>query len=173
MKYYIIAFITVLLSCDTQTKNIENIESIVDIKQQTSIFENLIVVTNNDIDSGIINDSLAFLILPLEASCPSCRNKVIDSIAKHGNDLLPNHFIILSANGGKKKFSGYFKARGYDLPTVGKFLFLDSNNTSNVLKLYDMKPTFFYTSKKKVFRKVSSTPASVKQDLNDFFTKVK
>jgi hypothetical protein len=138
--------------------------------QQDSLFRQLISVTGSQLPNSSLQDSLAFLVLPVQASCPSCRKKTIDSIMKHQEDLPAGHYIIIAANGGRKTILGYFREQSYELPDIGNQLLLDSNNLSGKSKLYKDNPTMYYSYSGKVFQKVAAIPATVREDLREFFS---
>lgn len=138
--------------------------------KQDSLFLNLIAVTDARIPEFSHIDSLAFLILPLQASCPSCRKKTIDRIIKYGEHLPTNHFIILSVNGGNKMINSYFQEAGAEMPVIANKLFLDSTNNAYKFALVKDNPTMYYTYDKKVYKKVVSIPATIRKDLNQFFS---
>lgn len=121
----------------------------------------------------LATDSLGILILPVQASCPSCRKKAIDSISANKDNLGGNSIIIISASGGKKLIGSYFSEQGLVLPMIPGKLFLDTTNLANRHKLYDGKPTFYYLANKEVFKKVASVPKTVKEDLRYFFNSQK
>jgi hypothetical protein len=152
------------------SKNQNSIELVTEKVKQESIFRNLITVVNTTLPEAMQNDSLAFLILPVQASCPACRNKTIDSIVNHRKDLADNHFIIISANGGRKTISSYFQENDKRLPVIEKQLFLDSTNQAFKLALYDKKPTIYYTYNRKAYKKVAAIPSTVRDDLREFFS---
>lgn len=140
-----------------------------DMKEK--IFTQLMIITNNNIQPELRNDSLAFLILPIEASCPSCKKKTIDSIISRQNDFEKNHFIILSGYSGQKGMEKYFQERNSDrIPHMQNRIFLDSINHARVLNLYTNKPTMYYTFKGKAYRKVAAIPETVRDDLREFFS---
>jgi hypothetical protein len=143
---------------------------ITDTKLQVSIFNDLIKLTNGAIKDDALSDSLAFLVLPIQASCPSCRKKTIDSIAKHQNSLADRHFIIISASGSRRKISSYFQEQEKSIPVIENRLFLDTANKAKDFGLYDEKPTIYYTYDQKTYKKVSAIPATVRQDLQEFFS---
>ena len=158
-------------SCEYFTNNKqESIQLIVDSKQQDETFKELMSITNNSISAAMRKDSLAFLILPVQASCPACRNKTIDSITKYENHLAEGHFIIISANGGYKTISGYFQENDKVLPRIEDKLFLDSINLAHKYKLYDKKPTIYYTYNQKAYKMVAAIPSTVRIDLQEFFS---
>jgi hypothetical protein len=163
-----ILMILAITSCGS--KKPDSIELITEKGQQEAIFHNLIKVTNNVLSDSVQNDSLAFLLLPVQASCPACRNKTIDSIVKHRNTLTNNHYIIISANGGRKTIDGYFHENNKKLPVIENKLFLDSSNQAYKLELYTEKPTIYYSYNRKVYKKVSAIPATVRDDLREFFS---
>lgn len=158
-----------LVSCGKKPKKGDSIELITEVPKQDTIFKRLMIVTGS-IPVSIHRDSLAFLVLPVQASCPACRKKAIDSIIKHQNSLLPNHFIIISANGGQKLISSYFKEENAKLPQLDSTLFLDSINAAYKHDLYTDKPTIYYTYDRKAYKKVAAIPITVREDLREFFS---
>jgi hypothetical protein len=158
------------LGCGESLGKKNNIELISEVNQQKYVFQNLMTVTNNTVSDNIQKDSLAFLVLPVQASCPACRNKTIDSIVKHQDNLEKNHFIIISANGGRKTISGYFQENDKKLPDMVGKLILDSTNIARKLNLYDKKPTIYYTYNRKAYKKVAAIPSTVRDDLQEFFS---
>lgn len=168
---YLIAFVILIsvLACKEKAKE-TSIEIIKSEDIQRIYFDGLMSVTNQTIPQLTRQDSLAFLVLPLEASCPSCRKKTIDSILKHKSDLRDKHYIVLSINGSIKTINGYFEDRKGQLPQIRNKLFLDSVNNAFFLKLYDMKPTMYYTYQGKAYKKVAAIPTTVKEDLREFFS---
>lgn len=159
-----------MFSCGKPANKQSSIEYIENGNRQDSIFKMLVTLTNNEISANHLDDSLAFLILPIQASCPSCRNKTIDSISKYRNNLEDRHFIIISANGGSKTINGYFKENNKVLPVIKNKLFLDTTNRAFKYELYDKKPTIYYAYKQKAFKKVAAIPTTVRQDLQEFFS---
>lgn len=147
-----------------------SIELVTKLETQDSLFRNLMLVSNNTVPDNKTKDSLAFLILPIQASCPSCRNKTIDSIARHEHDLRDGHYIILSASVGRKNIGGYFIERNSQLPYMPQQLILDTTNQTYKLELVDDKPTIYYSFNSKVYKKVSAIPSTVKDDLREFFS---
>ena len=170
MKHIIVLVACIIvISCGAAKKE-NSIEMISASEQQDSIFRDLIIVTGDAVPDSLQGDSLAFLVLPLQASCPACRNKTIDSIAEHANSLLKNHYVVISANGGHKTINGYFQENDKKMPDMGHSLILDSNNLAHKYELYDKKPTMYYTYNRKAFKKVAAVPATVRDDLREFFS---
>lgn len=159
-----------IIACNSKEPKVSSIEMIKSEEIQKIYFDGLMAVTNNSIQPEIRKDSLAFLILPLEASCPSCRKKAIDSIIKHEHDLKERHFIVISTNSDYKTINAYFEDRKGTLPQILNRLFLDTANNAAFLKLYDMKPTMYYTFGGKAYKKVGAIPNTVKDDLREFFS---
>lgn len=159
-----------IIACDSLTDKSKNIELITESSKQDSIFQALLSITQNSIQTSDLSDSLAFLILPIQASCPSCRKKTIDSIVKHQENLITNHYIIISSYGGRKSTRGYFREQGYELPDIPGIFFLDSNNLAGKLQLYQEKPTIYYAHNRKTYKKVAAIPSTVKDDLQEFFS---
>ncbi len=168
-SYMLLMFILLESTSCKERYKINSSVLISDSTQQDSLFQSLLVLTG-----GLINekpqDSLAFLILPVQASCPACRKKTIDSILKYKDDLPEKHFIIISASGGTKIVRSYFLEENSDLPQIPGKLFLDTTNKAYAFSLYDEKPTIYYSFNKRVFKKVASVPTTVKHDLNEFFS---
>lgn len=171
MKTCIYLMITIIvISCGSKNKIPETITMIEKEEEQKLAFDGLMRVTDSIIPKDLMDDSLSFLILPMEASCPSCRKKVIDSIIAHKNNLKDKHYIIISTNKDRFTINAYFIDRKGELPEINGRLFLDTTNYALALNLYDTKPTFYYTSNEKVFKKVASIPLTVKDDLSEFFS---
>lgn len=158
-----------LFACKDSTMKASKVELIINKEQQEATFKSLLSLTNNSIPESLWNDSLSFLVLPIQASCPSCRDKTIDSIDKNQSNLNDRQFIIISCNGGRKTISSFFRKRNKVLPVIERNLFLDSTKAASEYKLYDSQPTMYYAAGGKVFKKVVSKPSSIKEDLHYFF----
>lgn len=165
-----IIILSTMPGCKKSKSERKSIEYILGNEKQDLVFRSLIQICGDAIPRNIWNDSLAFLILPIQASCPSCRNKTIDSIVQHQYDLRINHFIIISANSGRKNIAGYFLENNKVLPEIKNSLFLDTTNRANQFELYDKKPTIYYTYNQKAYKKVAAIPATVRDDLHEFFS---
>jgi hypothetical protein len=170
MKIGVLIILIVLFGCGKVKNKHTSIEFINSGGEQDSIFNQLVALTWNTIKDTTLNDSLAFLILPVQASCPGCRIKTIDSIVKNRDRLKEHHYIIVSANGGRKKINGFFYEQGEELPVIENKFFLDTLNLSYHLNLCEEKPTIYYTYNKKAYKKVAAIPATVRQDLQEFFS---
>lgn len=170
MKTPVIALLICLIFACSESSRNNSIELISSVEQQGSIFQNLVTVTNSDASESTLSDSMAFLILPVQASCPSCRKKTIDSIIKHSMQLPNNHYIIISANGGRKTIKGYFQEQNYNIPDIPGKLFLDSSNQAYKFDLYKDKPTIYYSYNRKAYKKVAAIPSTVREDLREFFS---
>ena len=164
----VLLYLLSLNSCGTKNKE-KTVEEITDVTKQEVMFQNLLKIVSLTDSRSLVNDSLAFLILPLQASCPACRKKTIDSIVKHQKELNDGHFIVISANGGKKTMSAFFREQQYELP-VNKQLYLDSTNAGWRYDLYKDNTVFYYAYNRKVYRKVTAVPATIKSDLKEFFS---
>lgn len=158
-----------VLKKNDNSKFIKSAEPIIGDNQRT-VFEKLLALTGDAVAGNNRMDSLAFLILPVQASCPSCREKTIDSLVQHLQSLKEGRFIIISANGGRKTIGSYFKEQGYKLPATHAKIILDTVNTAFRQDLYIDKPTMYYTSKSKAYKKVSAIPETVRNDLHEFFS---
>jgi hypothetical protein len=160
--------ITLLISCSEKEPD-QSVELVADRSEQSRIFTDVISVAQN-FSSKLQKDSIVFLLLPLQAICASCRDKIIDSIAANYTSLDDRHFIIVSASGGKKTMSAFFRERRHQLPIVEGKIFLDSLNKAKRASLFTDKPVIFYCYNEQVYKKVSSIPQTVKKDLNSFFS---
>ncbi|QEH42203.1 hypothetical protein [Chitinophaga sp. XS-30] len=138
--------------------------------ENDSLFKQLMILTNSKIPSEKQNDSLAFLILPLNNSCPSCRDKTIDSISRHISSLKSKHYIIISANDGIKNMRATFTKNDRKIPSAPGRVFLDSMDLAYKFDLYASNPSMFYTAGGKVYKSVYALPESIKQDLQEFFS---
>lgn len=167
---FILAIVLLIACGKSERHQRESVEMIMAPSKQDSLFNNLVAVTKNGISRNELRDSLAFLVLPVHASCPACREKTIDSILKHQKDLRKGRFIIIAANGGRKTISSFFRDRGSELPQLENRMFLDSTNHSYRYELYDKNPAIYYAWNKKVFKKITAIPATVKMDLQEFFS---
>lgn len=176
MLKYIISVMSVLLlsacnsSLDKPGKKHNSSEIIPEPAIQKAVFKNLVSLTNKTIPANLLTDSLAFLVLPVKLSCPACRRKTIESIVKHQNDLPERHFIIISGSEGRKNMNAYFKEIDKEMPVIENKLFLDTTNQAYKMKLVSENPVIYYTSKQNAYKKVSAIPATVKDDLHEFFS---
>lgn len=135
---------------------------------QDSVFSYLSQIAGPTLSEEQKKDTLSFLILPLEASCPACLGKTIDSILKYQHHLNKYQIIIISLNAGKKRISSYFKERGGNLPTEANII-LDTLNLSSRFQLHESNPTFYFTANKHAISKKVGLPATIKEDLHQFF----
>ena len=141
-----------------------------DVASQVLIFNILVSLTDKTVLEKQLNDTLAFLVLPVKLSCPACRKKTIDSIVKHQNDLPERHFIIISGSEGRRNMSSYFKEVNKEMPVMENQLFLDTTNQAAKKELVTENPVIYYTANQKAFKKVSAIPATVRDDLREFFS---
>lgn len=177
VRLYCILSLTILFlifSCSENTtserKSQISGEMITDDKLQDSLFKQLMILTNNSIPNEFIQDSLSFLILPLHASCPSCRNKTIDSIIRYQRRLSKDQFLIISCNAGIKVMKRYFSDHERNMPVLTNQMYLDSLNQASKFDLFNANPSFYYTANSKVYKRVLAFPSTIKQDLHDFFS---
>lgn len=134
---------------------------------QDSLFRRLARLTQNSIDANRQNDSLAFLFLPLQASCPACRRKAIESIVKYRDRLDDKHYVIITG-GGEKLVKEYFEQQEREVPFAGS-IFYDTAGLAASNKISAKNPNVYYSYDRKVYRKVSCVPATIKRDLEEFF----
>lgn len=162
--------ILLVTACGRQAAKSGNSIMITQPEEQAKVFGDILTVTRNAVPEAVQADSLAFLILPVQASCPACRKKAIDSIVKHRDALPHNRFIVISARGGYKTINSYFREQGAELPVVEGRLFLDSSNRGFKYDLFYDKPMIYYTANKRVYKKIEVIPATVKENLHGFFS---
>jgi hypothetical protein len=170
LAFFVIGLFLIAFSCAKPDISKRSVEMITTEKRSDSIFKNLMKVVNNTIVDEEINDSLAFLILPIKASCPSCRKKTIDSILKYKDSMKERHFIIINFSGGRSSIEDYFMEQKGVLPVIENKLFLDSTNKSYRLDLCIDRPTIYYTYNRKAYKKVAAIPVTVRDDLREFFS---
>lgn len=171
MRRFVFIFLVFLIGCGKHGNRKQKVvEEITATGKQDSVFKSLMATTNFAIPENKLFDSLTFLLLPMQASCPACRKKTIDSILKHHGHLLSGHYIIISANGGLKTINSYFKERKGRVPTIPGRLFLDSTYLSYKNNLYEDNPVIYFTYNKKAYKKITAIPITVKEDLREFFS---
>lgn len=156
-----------LFSCSQSSQQEKTPSGNIDSTTAKTAFSSIKKIAGNAISSA--TDSTHLLILPLEASCPSCREKTIDSILKHYQSMPPNHLVIISAPAGRRSMSSYFKERNGQLPEQASII-LDTTNLSTRLNLHENNPTIYTIYGDRVTYKKSSLPATVKTDLHHFFS---
>ena len=155
---------------DKSTKRPNSSTPITEATAQASIFNELVSLTDRIIPEHQRNDSLAFLVLPVKLSCPACRKKTIDSIVKHQYDLPERHYIIISGSEGRRNMNSYFREVDKEMPIMEDQLFLDTTNQAYKRKLVSENPVIYYTANQKAYKKVSAIPATVRDDLREFFS---
>lgn len=156
-------------ACKTKSKvKNPNIEVITDTSVQDSLFRQLSSLAGISIEKSQLGDSLAFFVMPIEATCPSCRKKAVDSISKHQSHLDRRRFIILSGMGADIIFS-YFTERGHKLPVSTQNIVIDSTNEAFVRDLVYTTPVIFYSYNHRVYQKVYCVPNNIKLALHEFF----
>jgi len=171
--YLIIVFMITLnlYSCGpsaTEQINAANIKIIDDMATQDSLFK-LLADLSHIPDVRPKSDSIAFLILPIDAACPACRNKTIDSIIANKDKLKNNHYIIISG-AGIRKIESYFLERNHDLPLSYDRILIDSLNRTFRDDLVLTKPTIYYSINQKVVKRITCVPRNIKKELAYYFS---
>jgi hypothetical protein len=176
MKTVTISMIFTIIVCIVQSCNGSKkeqpstlIEKITDLQLQEQLFSKLIELTNRDASKKVGGDSLAFLILPVDAACPSCRNKTVDSISKYKLTLSKNRFVIVSGT-SPKIIRVAFEERQSNTPVDIPNIFIDSINKSFLNDLAFTRPMIYYSSNHRVYLKISCVPKNIKQELHRFFS---
>lgn len=160
----------VLAACSHKAKvKTDFSQAITDPLQRDSLFQNLMGLTKNSIPQTQAKDSLLFLVLPVEAACPSCRKKTIDSVIKYKDRLNEQRYVIITGT-GRKIIESYFKERGYDLPFAAHNIFVDSVNEAFIHDVIFTRPEIFYAYNNEVYRKVSCVSVNIKAELAKFFS---
>ncbi|UPK68071.1 hypothetical protein [Chitinophaga filiformis] len=142
-------------------------EAIGDQHQQDSLFKNIATLLDGKIKPDEIGDSIAILIIPIDAACDACRDKAIDSVLEHRSKFKKGHFAIISAN-GLKTIKAYFTSRNMQDPTDDRII-LDHQNVAFKEQLVYIRPTAYYCYDRKAYKRVTSNSITVKEDLQLFF----
>lgn len=169
----LILLISLFCSCERRqagkgnTMKIRNSDLISDPVVQDSLFKRLKRLTKDAIPACELQDSLAFLILPMEASCPACRRKAIDSIVKYKDRLDEKHYVVIIGN-GSRSIQGYFSQQNKSMPLARGILY-DTLELSAEMAISSTNPNIYYSHGQKVYLKVSCLPATIKEDLKVFY----
>ncbi|MGN7722632.1 hypothetical protein [Chitinophaga sp. 22620] len=167
MKKIFLYALPLLFACNATVAPPNNDTLVQDSQRQKDTYHQLAQLVP---DSVLTGDSISFMVLPLQASCPSCRDKALDSIIQFKEKVPKNHYIILSLKGGQKYIKHFFKNAGHkQIPEIPGVMFIDSVDKAGDFELYHSNPAFYYTSSGNVYRKISALPATVKEDLSEFF----
>lgn len=117
---------------------------------------------------NISTDSAKILLLPLEAACPACRKKTIDSIVKYKHHLSSYQRIVLCGK-STKSIKSYFQEQKYELPTGIANIIIDSTNYAHFHDLVITSPRIYIIKNNKVIKRISSIPKTIRSDLASFF----
>lgn len=121
-------------------------------------------------DNDLPDDSVSFLIVPIDATCNACTDKSIDSIINHIDMKETGRKKISIISGAShKSILAYFSQRNVTLPAENKNLFYDDENAAFLKELLFHQPTIYYAYNKKVYKRIISTPITIKENLHDFF----
>lgn len=131
-------------------------------------FDKLVGLTDTAIAYNKLNDSLAFLIIPLDAVCPHCRDKAIKALLAHKEGLSEDHYVIITAS-SYKGIRAFFTERKQSTPEEKGSIFLDGESEAFKNNLIFMHPTVYYAHNKEVYKKVVSYPTNIDKTLEDFF----
>jgi len=168
---YLVGFFSILVfsHCKNEAGKPNSSVEIIDSVEQNKLFSKLINLCESNVNNAVRDDSLAFLVLPVRATCPYCRRKTIDSISARLNKIPANRVVIISAKGGYKLINSYFKEQERELPKNAAQIVLDSNDIAYKEGLYGDKPIMYYAFNRKVYKKVESVSSTIKDDLHNFF----
>jgi hypothetical protein len=147
-----------------------NNEIIAEGGRQDTLFRQLMSITKKSMSDSILTDSLAFLILPVEAACPACRKKVIDSLIEHEDSLDSKHFVIVSGT-SNRNINSYLVERGMRLPVRNKNVLIDSTNQAFKMGLIFTEPTVYYAYNQRAYQKITCIPSNVKKEMHLFFSR--
>lgn len=166
------AFISCILyfSCTGNLKEKtgkDNYQLITDRDVQDSLFNRLNNITAFDPSATSREDSLSFLILPVRVSCAACRKKAIKEIVKNKNNLDNKHFVIITGE-GLRSINSYFTELNLNLPYT-KNIFYDTLETALQANLISTNPNIYFSYNRKVYKKVTCIPRTIKNDLDSFF----
>lgn len=137
--------------------------------QQSPVYSTLSSLFGPTLADTAKSDTLSILVLPIDITCPTCRKKILLSLMKNKEHIKPNHFIIISGNGGKKYIDGYFQEHQLRLPTGLKQLALDTAGLMKNNALYEGEPVIYYGIGQKILSKSKVSPGNVKKQLELFF----
>ncbi|KAA2239732.1 hypothetical protein F0L74_26430 [Chitinophaga agrisoli] len=168
--FLVIGMTILFLSCKQESKKSGSFNKIIaENSLQDTLFRRLTNLTSdgNDIES-MKEDSLFFLILPVEAACPSCRKKTIDSIVKYKDQIDDQHFIIITGS-GRRIIESFFNEQGCELPIGAHNIFIDSTHQAFINDLSFTRPEIYYAHRRRVFEKISCVPTNIKGELAKFF----
>jgi hypothetical protein len=165
---FVFIFISAISCKNAQAVKDTHVELISDLSKQTALFQGLADIAKNKLSEPGLNDSISFLVLPVQRCCASCRKKTIDSIVKYQDKLDQDCFVIISANGGRKTINAFFREQQYELP-LGTAIVLDTTDAALEKQLYTDNPAFYYAFNRKIYKKVAALPITIKQDLSEFF----
>ena len=131
-------------------------------------FQRLISLTDSSNRDITLSDSLAFLIIPLDAVCPHCRDRAIKALIENRNRIPKEHYIIISA-ASHKGIKAFFAERNQENPEMKGKVFLDGESEAFKSNLIFMHPTVYYTHNKQIVKKIISYPTNIDKVLEDFF----
>jgi len=136
-------------------------------EQAVSQFKTITDLINRKPQSLPQSDSLSVLIIPIDASCNSCRDYSIDALMKNKDKLNSSRKVIISAT-NDKIIKNYLIENHITLPDNSN-LSLDDSSYAFKTGLIFEHPAAFYISHKKVYSKVDITPNNIKNSINTFF----
>jgi hypothetical protein len=112
------------------------------------------------------NDSLSFLIIPIDMTCESCRDKSIAKVDSLKNQLAPNKFVIISAS-DPKEIKAYFK--NSNIQITSRNVIIDTSNMALKSDLIYAQPTIYFSHLKSAYKKIKITPVNINKALDTFF----
>lgn len=129
INFLIAIILPVLFSCRSEPQRpIASSSSPIPLNEQQIIFSKLMDVINDSTKSQY-KDSLAILIIPIDASCPFCRDRCIDYLNKYLNQLPNNHIAIITGN-GMKAIHSYFSSKNKRVPSKDRQVYFDGTNSA-------------------------------------------
>ncbi len=177
-KVFPVVFILAFLSaCNEQSSKTEYADVDVSSEQvpepgqndiDSQAFEKLINLTDSIAKTEQLSDSLSFLIIPLDAVCPHCRDKALKALMKHRDKITKEHYVIISAS-SYKGINSFFAEKNMGTPEVKDKVFLDGDSEAFKSNLIFMHPTVYYTHNKKIIKKIVSYPTNIDKVLEEFF----
>jgi hypothetical protein len=178
-KYFINVAIFVLLVISCKNSHIKTEYPTADLSSEevtepnegaidSLAFQKLISLTDSTTKNDMLSDSLSFLIIPLDAVCPHCRDKAIKALFENKNKLAKEHYVIITA-ASYKGINGFFAEKNLKTPEIKGKVFLDGESEAFKGNLIFMHPTVYYTHNKQVFEKIISYPTNIDKTLDDFF----
>jgi len=152
-----------LFGCSSQQNKNKTLEDNLPAARQPNAFDSLQSVLQ--LPQLNRSDSVKILILPIDVSCPACRDKAIKSIADNSSRISDNRIVII-AGSGRKNINFFFKELDKELPAN---VLIDSSGKSINAQIATSNPVFIRTYDHRLLSRAESDPGTIKEYLQSFF----